>query len=92
MITMPTHFHDFNVSKFLPSGVTSLHMVHVKKVVVVFCLAKKNVLQLSINGCMPKWTFPPFAKVSFDAIMNMRPNKSFIYKAFLVIVTISFYD
>jgi len=37
-------------------------MVYVKKVAIVFCLAKKNVLQLSINGCMLNGPFHPLQK------------------------------
>jgi hypothetical protein len=37
----------------------------VRRVVIVSCPAMKKVLQLSINSCMPKWTFPPTLDSSF---------------------------
>jgi hypothetical protein len=37
----------------------------VKRVVIVSCPVMKKVLQLSINSCMPKCTFPPTLDSSF---------------------------
>ncbi len=67
-------------------------IAHVRRVVVVSCPTMKKVLQLSINGCMPKWTFPPLIVVSSIVALSMRPNKSFPYEVLLALFTISFYD
>ncbi len=40
-------------------------IAHVKRVVIVSCPVMKKVLQLSINSCMPKCTFPPTLDSSF---------------------------
>jgi hypothetical protein len=66
-------------------------MAHVRRVEVVSCPAMKKVLQLSINACMPKWTFPPLIAVSSIVALSMRPNKSFPYEM-LAPFTISFRD
>jgi hypothetical protein len=60
-------------------------MVHVRRIV-VSCPTKK-VLQLSINGCMPKSTIPPWIVISYDIAMSMRPNKSLPYVKNFIIVT-----
>jgi hypothetical protein len=66
-------------------------MAHVRRVEVVSCHAMKKVLQLSINACMPKWTFPPLIAFSYIVALSMRPNKSFPYEM-LAPFTISFRD
>ncbi len=104
MITISTHIYDFNMGTFLPSGVRCQKhhglcekscncFISCKEewVAIVSYPVKKNVLQLSINCCMPKWTFPPFTfRVFCDVVVSMRPNKSFPYEAVLVIFTICF--